>query len=96
MVIKADLAKKIRDATGLSYEASSRCLNIFIESVAGALAGGETIELRGLGTFTVSPVAQRKMALQKDGPAVIPAHGRIAFRPAQKLRQAAWDSGVKK
>jgi integration host factor subunit beta len=91
MVTKAVLAKEIRRKSGVSYGIAASCVDVLISSLARALAEGETVELRGLGTFSVATVAKRKTALPESP--VVPSHGRIVFRPSEKLRGAAWNSG---
>jgi nucleoid DNA-binding protein len=65
---------------------TAACIDSIIEAVNGAISRGERIELRGFGTFDVRKIAARKAAF-----ADVPAHGRIVFRPCQKLRESVWN-----
>ena len=89
MANKAALARTVRKATGLSYRQSAQCVDVIVDTLADFLSAGENIELRGLGSFIVHRVGERKWGLEGD--AVIPAHGRIHFRVCQKLRRAVWN-----
>jgi len=73
--------------TGLSLRETAACIDSIIETINDALSRGERIELRGFGSFDVRKIAARKAAF-----ADVPAHGRIVFRPCQKLREAVWNN----
>jgi nucleoid DNA-binding protein len=88
MINKAVLAQRIRKAAGVTYNTALLCVDCMTEAIGDTLAKGGRIELRGLGTFTVSAVAERKTSLNEN--ALIPAHRRVAFRPCEKLRRAVW------
>ena len=88
---KAALMRKIAKTSGISCREAAVCIDSMISSVTDALANGERIELRGFGSFTVKTVAAKKTALANG--TVIPAHGRIVFRPCQKLRESVWNKG---
>jgi nucleoid DNA-binding protein len=88
MINKATLLRTVRKVTELSYREAAACVDAVIDALAEGVSRGERVELRGLGSFTVRTTASKRTALL-DG-AVIPAHGRITFRPCQKLREAAW------
>lgn len=106
MAVKTDLIREmleeLRRSAGLSRRNAALSANALVAALTRLLSKGEPVELRGLGTFSVSRVAARKTAFRREGgevvPAVIPSHGRIVFRPAKKLREAVWDAppGTKK
>jgi nucleoid DNA-binding protein len=54
------------------------------------LASGKSIELRGIGSFTVKQVAARKVSFANTPKDVVPAHGRIVFRPYKALKESVW------
>ncbi|MDR1389530.1 MAG: HU family DNA-binding protein [Treponema sp.] len=89
MITKAALAKELKGPAGLSYRASVMCLDVLLEAIARGLSKGETVELRGFGSFGVNAVKPRRAGI--NGMMTIPAHGRISFRPCQKLRDAVWN-----
>ena len=86
MINKASLMRSISKTTGLSLREASACIDSVIDDIGNAIARGERIELRGLGSFFVRQTAARKAAF-----ANVPAHGRIVFRPSQKLRLSVWN-----
>ena len=87
MINKSALMRSASRTTGLSLRDTSACIDSVIDVLGGAISAGERVELRGLGSFSVRQTAARK-AVFGD----IPSHGRIVFRPAQKLREAVWNN----
>ncbi|GBU28282.1 hypothetical protein R84B8_01840 [Treponema sp. R8-4-B8] len=83
---KAALLREIKKTTGVPLREASVCIDTIFEAISAAVARGERIELRGFGSFFIREVAKRKAAF-----ANIPAHGRIIFRPCQKLRLSVWN-----
>jgi nucleoid DNA-binding protein len=94
IVNKTNLVHILKKSSGLPCREVSLCVDLVIEAVAGGISKGERVELRGLGAFTVKSVAARKTALNNTS--LVPAHGRIVFRPCEKLRRAVWDRGTKR
>jgi len=90
MTTRTILAKRLREP-GLSYRDAAVYLNVLIESITESLSKGEPLQLRGLGTFQiiVSPEKRYPSSLSKNK--VVPAHGRIVFKPCKELRQAVWN-----
>lgn len=74
---KSELVKAIAEKAGLSQAAGKAALEATIESIAGALKNGESVQLIGFGTFSVSERAARK---GKN-----PATGEIIDIPAKKV-----------
>jgi len=89
MLNKASLMQKISKTTKRPLREVSMCIDVIFDAMADAISRGERIELRGFGSFDVREVASRKTALANG--AVVPAHGKIFFRPCQKLRQSVWN-----
>jgi nucleoid DNA-binding protein len=80
------LTRKINKTTGVSLRDASVCIDVIFDAITEAISRGERIEIRGFGSFFVKETAARKAVF-----ADIPAHGRIVFRPSQKLRLSVWD-----
>jgi integration host factor subunit beta len=60
-----------------------------IEAMAAALAAGETVELRGLGTLDVREHVERRARKPRTGEAVIvPARRYVFFIPGRELKAA--------
>ena len=89
MVTKANLAREIGKSAGLPYRQASLCADIMLDTIATELSNGKKIALHGLGTFSVCNIAARQWGMNGGG--VIPAHGRIQFRPCQQLRRKVWN-----
>ena len=71
----------------LSYRAASMYIKVIIEAITEAIAESKTVQLKGLGSFTVKQMKPRKAKL-KYGNFSIPAHWRVSFKPSKKLREA--------
>jgi len=80
------LTKKVNKTAGLSLLDASVCIDVIFESIADSISRGERVELRGFGSFFVKETAARKAAF-----ANVPAHGRVVFRPCQKLKMSVWN-----
>ena len=76
---------------GIPVRDASACVDAIFKTLAEALIKGEKVEIRGFGTFSVREVKARKSSITLNGNDKVPAHGRIVFRPSQKLRQAVWN-----
>jgi nucleoid DNA-binding protein len=95
MVTKEVLAKSLREP-GLSYRDAAVYFDVIIEAIAKALSKGESLQLRGFGTFDIIIFPEKKHTL-KTGTKIVPAHGHIKFKPCKELKQAVWKhTNVKK
>jgi len=94
MLNKSILMHKTAKATKLPLREASLLIDVIFESMADAISRGEQIELRGFGSFGVRPVAAKKSGVVNGN--LVPAHGRIVFRPCQKLRASAWNKVIDK
>ena len=88
MATKATLVKELRKP-GLSYRDASVYIDVLTDTIIGVLSRGESIQLRGFGTFYVKKQSARQTSL--NGQMTVPEHGRIIFRPSDNLRKAVWD-----
>ena len=89
VITKAFLAKELRKPAGLPYTTAVRCIDVVLETITSCLTHGESIELRGFGSFCVKTRASRKTGI--NGQMAVPEHGRVVFRPGEKLRRAVWN-----
>ena len=83
------LAKELRKP-GLSYRDASVYIDTIFGAIKNMLSEGESIQLRGFGTFTIKKRAARRTSL--NGQMLIPEHGKIVFRPCDSLKKTVWDS----
>jgi nucleoid DNA-binding protein len=88
---RAVLSRELGKSAGLSYREAARCVDILVETVAESVAKGGRVELRGLGSFSVVRAGVKNYPSSLSDNKIIPAHGRIVFRPAEKLRRAVWN-----
>jgi nucleoid DNA-binding protein len=92
MVInKTNLIHILKKSSALSYQEASFCVDFILETITEGISRGERVELRGLGSFEVKQVSTKQYPSVWSEKTVIPAHGRVAFRPCEKLRRAVWD-----
>lgn len=57
-----------------------------METVSDSLEGGESVYLRGFGSFIVKRRAEKVARnISKDVPIIVPAHNFPAFKPSKKL-----------
>ena len=74
-------------AAGLDPSQARKAAARIIEALAAALAVGETIELRGLGTLEVRESKACMAHNPRTGEAVdVPPRRRVVFRPGRELK----------
>jgi nucleoid DNA-binding protein len=85
--IRADIEALLHSKAGLDTVQAAKVTAIVLDGIAAAIAGGLTVELRGLGTFSLRERRGREARNPKTGEAVsVPAHKVIVFKPSAKLR----------
>lgn len=86
-VIKQDIVNRLVERSGISEGTAERVFDALFNSVKGAMARGERIELRGFGVFTVVP---RKTGLGRNprtGEQMpIPVGMTVRFKPGKELQ----------
>lgn len=86
LLIKQDVVHKVADRTGLPRVKAEAAVDKVFESMKNALAGGDRIELRGFGVFSVRP---RKTGIGRNprtGAEVPIEPGRaVRFKPGKEL-----------
>ena len=85
-MIKQDIIQQVVERTGLPRNKAEAAVDTIFESLKGALASGDRIELRGFGVFNVRP---RKTGIGRNprtGTEVTIAPGRaVRFKPGKEL-----------
>jgi len=76
-----ELASLIAEATSTSKRMCELFLREFFNTVAQALIDGESVKIKGIGTFKVTPVKSGKGDKQES-------HGRLTFTPDKSLAEA--------
>ena len=84
---KSDLVLEVARAAGLSHAVSEAVVTAVFERITEALAKGELVELRGLGTFTVRQRLARIGRNPKTGAAIdVPARKVPFFKMGRELQ----------
>ena len=86
---KADLAKNIQAATGLTLKESTVILEDVFELIKKTLESGESLKLSGFGTFEVRSKKSRRGRNPQSGETIKIASRRVlSFKSSACLRQA--------
>jgi DNA-binding protein HU-beta len=81
---KADLIAKISEETGLERNEVSRAVESMMEFIKSSLTNGQTVYLRGFGSFVVRERKQKTgRNISKNTTIIIPAHNIPSFKPAK-------------
>ena len=85
---KADVVSRIAAHTGLTKTDVQMVVEGFIDSVKKATSEGESLEIRGFGSFHVVKRAPRTARNPKTGEVVkIPSRNMPVFKPSNELRK---------
>jgi nucleoid DNA-binding protein len=83
---KSDFIGNLAENLACSKQEGERVLDAMVETLRMALANGERIDLRGLGSFKVRESKTRQGRNPKTGATImIPAKRTAAFRPGKEL-----------
>ena len=84
---KSELVDAIAQDTGLSKKDSEAALKSFVENVSNALVKGESVQLIGFGTFSVSERAARSGRNPLSGETItIAASKNAKFKAGKALK----------
>jgi len=87
---KTEIVEQLARHLGTSKAEARRLLEAKLDAIAHRLAVGDTVVLRGLGTFGTREVAGHRGRRPSDGEALeIPPTRQVTFRASQVLRDAA-------
>lgn len=86
---KVELVNQMVEATGLKKKDVEAVLGSFIETVTGALAKGDKVQLIGFGTFETRERAARSGRNPQTGDTITIPEARVpAFKAGAKLKEA--------
>lgn len=90
---KSELIERLSEVDGsLSRHNADSVVNVIFDSMLQALQGGEKIEIRGLGSFTIRERKARVARNPKTGAVVeIPAKKTPFFKTGKDLRERVND-----
>lgn len=84
---KAELVDLITGNTGLHRRDTVTVVNLIMENIGNALAGGDKVELRGFGSFKVKSRRSRLARNPRTGDAVdVPAKRVPYFKASNELK----------
>ena len=84
---KAELVDLITGNTGLARRDTVTVVNLIMENIGNALAGGDKVELRGFGSFKVKSRRSRLARNPRTGDAVdVPAKRVPYFKASNELK----------
>lgn len=102
---KADLVDSVYDNVLFYYKTQrkTKCpfakddialvVNEFVETLSVALKDGHSVELRGLGSFTIKKRSKRSSCVnpRTGEPAKSEEHSVVVFTSGRDLKEAVWD-----
>jgi len=84
-----DLIAALSTASGRPRTTCEKFLKALVATVSETAAAGESVKIKGLGTFKVSSVDERKSVNVNTGEEmIIPSHRKISFSPDKALAEA--------
>ena len=85
---RRSLARFMADEVDMSAQGAYEAISALIEGIQAALADGQTVELRGLGTFHVHERKKRIIQVPSTGPVKVPKRKDVLFRTSSVLEKA--------
>lgn len=86
---KTELISVVAEKTGFSKKDADKAVAAVLDSISGALAGGEKIQLVGFGTFEVRDRAAREGKNPATGEKITIAATKVpAFKAGKALKEA--------
>lgn len=83
---KADLVNQISRQLGVERAVVQKTIEACMEKISSSLENGESVYLRGFGSFVVKERAEKVARdISKSKQIVIPAHKTPAFKPSKML-----------
>lgn len=80
------LAKEVAVSEKVTLSTAFKTVDGVLRIIAEKLAQGESVQLRGFGSFAVVNKSERKVNDIKTGkPITIPAHKSVLFKPSKEI-----------
>ena len=84
----AELAKALAERLGVTQRQARSLLDGYVSSIVRQLEENNSIALRNFGSFSIKEVAEKRSYIPaKESLCLIPAHRKLVFKPAKKLRE---------
>lgn len=82
------LAKEVAVSEKIALSTAFQAVDGVLRVISETLAKGETVQLRGFGSFVLANVGERQVKNVRTGePMTIPAHKTVRFRPSKEIVQ---------
>ena len=89
---KKHVAARVAEALAIPQQAAMGFVNVVVDAQRETIIEHGSLQMRGLGTFDVVQHAEsRARNPRTQETVVVPAHGRIKFRPVAELRLGVRD-----
>ena len=86
---KGELISATAEATGLAKGDVEKALNAILDTVKATVATGDSVQLIGFGSFTVTSRNERQgFNPRTKEPITIPASKTVKFKPGAALKEA--------
>lgn len=83
---KADIVSQVSENTGIEKATVKKALEAFMDTVKGSLAGGDSVYLRGFGSFAIKRRAEKLARnISKNTTIIVPEHIIPSFKPADSF-----------
>lgn len=93
---KADLSKHLMEQLDLGKKDADLLVNVFLDSIAGALRSGDGVELRGFGSFRLRDRKARIGRNPRSGDSIqVPPKRVVYFKLGKELRSKLIDDDSK-
>ena len=80
------LAKEVAVSEKVTLSTAFKTVDGVLRIIAEKLAQGESVQLRGFGSFAVVNKSERKVNDIKTGkPIIVPAHKSVRFKPSKDI-----------
>ena len=84
---KKSIVETVATEHGMSHAAAERVCTTMLDEIANRLQGGQSVQIRGFGTFEVTERAARQGRNPQTGASItIPARKSARFKPAKALK----------
>ncbi len=85
---KGDLIAKIQDEADLTKAQAESALNTVLDTISTSLSEGESVQMVGFGTFSISERSAREGRNPQTGKTIqIAAKNVVKFKPGKKLTE---------
>jgi integration host factor subunit beta len=91
-ITRSDIITSLYHSSDFYRKDIKAITGLFIKEIRSALAAGNTVEMRGLGTFEVRARKAPKSARnpRTGEPVTVEPHGVVRFMSGKELKEAVW------